>query len=54
VLKRESHYPFIRRSAGDLSDRDDIVTVGAERADNCEIAALVGQELQRSPASVAG
>jgi len=46
VLKRESHDPFIGRSAGDLGNGDDIVTMGAERADDCEIATLVGQELQ--------
>ncbi len=46
ALKRESHDALIGRSAGDLGNRDDIVTLGAERADNCEIATLVGQELQ--------
>ena len=46
ALKRESHDPFIGRSAGDLGNRDDIVTLGAECADNYEIATLVGQELQ--------
>jgi len=43
ALKRESHDPFIGRSAGDLGNSDDIVAIGAERADNCEIATLVGQ-----------
>ncbi len=45
AVKRESHDPFIGRTAGDLGNGDDIVTVGTERADNCEIATLVGQKL---------
>ena len=46
ALKPESHDPFIGRYAGDLGNRDDIVAMGAERADSCEIATLVGQDLQ--------
>ena len=46
AFKRESYDIFIGRSAGDLGNGNDIVTVAAERADNGEVATLVGQELQ--------
>ena len=46
MFEGQSHDAFVGRPSGDLGYGHDVVTLGPERADNCEIATLVGQELQ--------